>query len=220
MLLTVLLSLSMAHADIAIPPPDGERFVRHDLEVVGLEAHPDVVLIAIDEGSTVHGYRAFRPGGEARQSLAQGGRNRSGGVSEPSVKMLPKSAFDVWEKEARGAVDAQREACASRGEGCAHISRFVPRYPAPKDAVDCGFKMKLVTHGPERGPDTVIDTIALKTAAAGICVVEARTRTAEKDGEPVEMGGCSTIGGAVSLGAGLAILGVAARRRQGGAPPR
>ncbi len=91
MLLTVLLSLSMAHADIAIPPPDGEQFVRHDLEVVGLEAHPDVVLIAIDEGSTVHGYRAFRPGGEARQTLAQGGRNRSGGVSAPSVKMLPKA---------------------------------------------------------------------------------------------------------------------------------
>lgn len=219
MLLTALLSLSMAHADIAIPPPDRERFVRHDLEVVGLEAHPEVVLIAIDEGSTVQGYRAFRPGGEARQTLAQGGRNRSRGISAPSVKMLPKAAFATWEREARGAVDAQREACASRGEGCVHISRFVPRYPAPKDAVDCGFTIKLVTRGPERGPDTVIDTIALKTAAASTCVVETRPRTAEKDHEPVDMGGCSTIGGAVSLGAGLALLGVAARRRKGEAPP-
>jgi hypothetical protein len=220
MLLTALISLSIAHADIAIPPPDGERFVKHDLEVVGLEAHPEVVLIALDGGDTVSGYRAFRPGGEARQTLARGGNNRGGGISAPSVKMLPKAAFEAWEKKSRADVAAQREACASSGEGCAHISRFVPRYPAPKDAVDCGFTMTLVTSGPKRGPDTVVDTIALKTASASTCVVDARPRTAELDGKPVEAGGCSTVGGAVSLGAGLAMLGVAARRRRDGAPAR
>lgn len=220
MLMTALLSLSLAHADVAIPPPDGQRFVKHDLVVAGLERHPDVVLLAIDAGGTVSGYRAWRAGGEARQTLAQGGRSRGGGIAAPSVKMLPKAAFDAWEAKSRADVDRQRAACADRGEGCAHISRFVPSYPAPPDTVDCGFPIRLVTSGPKRGPDTVVDTIELQSSADGRCIVSAQPRSAERDGQPVDTGGCSTAGGAVSLGAGLALLGVAARRRRDGAPPR
>lgn len=220
MLLTALLSLSLAHADVAVPPPRGERFVNHDLVVEGMDAHPDVVLVVLDAGPTVSAYRSFQKGGERRQTLARGNRSRGGGMSAPTVKMMTRPAFEAWQKEARATVDAQREACAQRGEGCAHISRFVPRYPAPKDALECGFLIDLVTSGPEGGPNTVVDTIALKTAKADRCEVETKGRHAELDGKRIESAGCNTLGGAVSVGAGLAMLGLAMRRRRDDAPPR
>lgn len=220
MIATALLSLSIAHADVAIPPPADQQFVSHDLVVQGLEAHPDAVLLVLDRGATVSAYRAFHAGAETRQTLATGGRNRGGGISAPSLLLMPKAAYEAWQAQAMADVRAQREACSSRGEGCSHISRFVPRYPAPTGTIDCGLSLTLVTTGPERGPDTIVETVALTAATATRCAVEAKGRTAEQDGEPMETGGCSTAGGAVSLGAGLALLGLVSRRRRDAPPPR
>jgi hypothetical protein len=233
MLATALLSLSIAHADVAIPPPDGKQFMNHDLVVEGLDAHPDVVLVVMDRGDTVTAYRSFAAGKDTRQTLAKGNRRRGGGMSAPTVRLMTKPAFEAWQTEARAAVDAQREACSERGEGCAHISRFVGKYPAPKGAVDCGLSLDLVTSGPEGGPNQTVDTIALEAASATRCTVVSKGRHHERDGmrtdapppaEPAVDGAapappsCNTLGGVASVGAGLAMLGLAMRRRKGASP--
>ena len=95
MLTCLLLQLSLAHADVAIPPPDDKQFIAHDLVVEGLDAHPDAVLLVLDSGESVSTYRAFRTGGETRKTLAQGGRSRGGSMSAPLVKILPRAAFEA-----------------------------------------------------------------------------------------------------------------------------
>lgn len=229
MLATALLTLSIAHADVAIPPPDGKRFMDHDLVVEGLEAHPDAVLVVMDRGETVTAYRSFAAGKDTRQTLAKGNRRRGGGMSAPTIRLMMRPAFEAWQAEARAAVDAQREACAERGEGCAHISRFVGKYPAPQGAIDCGLSLDLVTSGPQDGPNKTVDTIALEAASATRCTVVSKGRHHERDGKrtdapppatPAADGdapsspGCSALGGVASVGVGLALLGLAMRRRQ------
>jgi hypothetical protein len=201
--------LPAARADVATPPPEGTRFTTHALAVSGL---PDgMVLLALDSGDPVSKVVAFESDGE--KNLERGGRNRGGGLGKPHLVTMTADAYKAWDAAARAEVGRQQEACASRGEGCAHISRFEPRIPAPKAIVDCGVTVDLKLEAPERGPESFRQTVQVKTATAAACVLEDEGVVGLKNGEPVDEGGCATAGGAAGAAVGLAMLLGLARRR-------
>lgn len=203
------LLLPTARADVATPPPNGKRFTTHAVEVKGLP--DDMVLLAVDAGDPVSKVVVFHKDG--KQALERGGRNRGGGLGKPRIVAMSRTAHAAWDDKARKEVARQQEACAKRGEGCAHISRFVPRIPAPSPVVDCGVTVDLQLEAPENGPDSFVQTITVKEATAGACTVEDGGVVGMKDGEPVKSGGCATVGGAASAAIGLAVLLGLARRR-------
>lgn len=219
--MTALLLLTLvARADVILPPAEGSRYVTHALRVQGLEAHPDVVLLAYEGGAQIRTWRVFSADGESQWDLGSG-RGRSGaGMSRPSVHLLPKATFDTWSAAASAEIARQRTACDERGEGCVHISRFTPRIAPPAGAVSCGLTLDLVLVGPKDGPDQVVDIAELVAADATTCTLELTGREATLDGKPVTGGQCSTTGGVASALAGLGLLLGLGRRRRPAALPR
>lgn len=212
----LLLALCLpAQADVAVPPPTGKRFLTHALRVDGLEQHPGYVVVAFDgrPGSSIGTHRVFTA--EApQQDLAYGGSNRGPALAEPGLHLMKRDAYDAWNTEQSAVVAAQRKACSERGEGCAHISRFVPSYQAPGAVVDCGHRVGLETVGLATGPDTVIDVVTLTAASDSACTVKPVEREREKDGDQVGVTGCSAAAlSATSVLAGLGLL-LGMRRRR------
>lgn len=222
MLPLILLSLS-AQADVIQPPPDKERYLTHQLRIEGLDAHPDVVIVAHDRAGTISSHRAFSAG-DAQQVLGRGARRDGGGLSAPALFLLPRAAHDAWSEGVRAEVARQEEACADRGEGCAHISRFTPSYAPPEGGVDCKQDITLKLTGPEDGPKEVVDVLRLVEASATTCRLEAVDQAAapaspgpsptppEAPPAPADAStaaaerGCAHVGSAGSLLVGLGLL--------------
>ena len=216
MLLALALSTT-ALADIAIEPDPGTTFLSHSLRLEGLAEHPTSVLVVHDGGSTISAHRAYSADREAQQTLARGGSNRGGGMGAPSIYLMNGIAYQAWSTATDATVSAAREACADRGEGCAHISRFVPSYAPPTGAISCGVSIDLQLSGPDGGPDEVVDVYRLAEASATTCRLDRIAQELSRDGKPVtaSTGGCSALqASAASVLAGLALLlGMGRRRR-------
>jgi hypothetical protein len=202
-----------ARADIAAEPPMGMQFLSHSARVEGLAAHPGYVVLAYDRGDPVSAVVAWTPEGEAVQQLAYGGNNRGGGLSAPAVHLMSTAAYAEWRAKATAAVEVQRKACAERGEGCMHISRFVPSLPAPQGAIDCKLAITLETTGSAAGPDALVQVLELTEASATTCVVREKSREYRRRGSIVGPGGCDTAGGTLSVALGLLLVLVPRRAR-------
>ena len=163
-LLAPLLGASVAHADVAIEPPTGKQFMRHHLSVENMSEHAGFAVVVFDAGDTISTYRAFTATSSAKQELGWGGQNRGPSLFQPTARLMSLDAFEAWKAATGAEVDKQREACADRGEGCAHISRFVPRFAPPADTVDCKTRFDLELSGEDGGPDTRIDVVKLTEA--------------------------------------------------------
>lgn len=230
-LLLPLLGLG-ALADVSVPPPDKQRFLTHQLRIEGLDAHPDVVVVAHDRTETLSAHRAFSAG-DAEQILGIGGNRYGGSLSAPALFLMARADYDAWSEAVRVEVAKQEEACADRGEGCVHASRFVPSYAPPAGTVDCKQDIGLRLTGPQDGPVAVTDVLRLVEASATSCrleVVEQAAAPASPEpapdtpaapAAPSEAGtagaerGCTHVGsvGPVLLGLGL-LLGLGRRERQ------
>ena len=124
-----VLMLSVAHADLIVPPPPDTRHIVHQLQLDNVADFPDRVFLAIDADDTVHAHRVFTAQAPT-QELGRGGRSRGGGLSKPQIRSLSQAEYKAWAEATGAAIRQQRAACADRGEGCVHISRFTPRIGA------------------------------------------------------------------------------------------
>jgi hypothetical protein len=212
-----LLVVLPALADVAIPPPKDQIFTSHYLRVDDREAHPDFVLLAYDSGETLSTHRAWPADREAEQLLARGGRDRGGQLGHPGLHLLPKAAYEAWATATSAEIARQEEACADRGEGCAHISRFAPSYPPPEGATSCGHAIELQRSAPEGSADKRVDVVKIVEASASSCKVEASGTDGAGGDAPsptsAPSSGCATVTSAASLLTGLALLLGLGRRR-------
>ncbi|MCB9700073.1 MAG: hypothetical protein H6738_25015 [Alphaproteobacteria bacterium] len=203
---------SVALADIAPTPAVGQRFLTHSVRVTGLTEHPGFVLVAHDAGDTVGTVLAWT--GDEVQQLGNGASNRGPRLSHPSFRLMSREAYDAWKTASSAEVSAQREACM-RGEGCAHISRFVPKITPPTGTVDCATSIDVVTSGPADGPDAVVEPLTVVEASATSCVLKrGETERTLKGAAFTGGGGCDTTGGVLSLVGALVAAGLFRRRRQ------
>ena len=217
MLGPALLLLSAAHADVAPEPPSGEQFTTYSVRVEGLAAFPDVVLVVHDKsGGELRGYATLT----ADKSEAQLGNGRSwreNNIPSPDLFVMPRAAYEAWAQATAAEVARQEEACSERGEGCAHISRFVPHFAAPTGTTPCRATIDITTTAKAGGPDAYVDVFQLKAAAPGTCTVEGPARIALRGGKPVSASGrCAAVtpgGGLAVLLAALGITGLRRRRR-------
>lgn len=203
-----------ARADLLPSPPAGRIFLEQSVRVEGADRHPGFVLIALDSGPTVPAVATWRAGSPATLPLANGLSNRGPRFRSPALRMLTAADYDAWRKAADAAEATQRAACA-KGEGCMHISRFVPALPAPAGATDCGLAVALPTEGPESGPDAVVTVLDWAEAAPGTCVVRWVRSESTRQGRPyvAPSGNCDATAGWVSgLSAAAALLGTRRRR--------
>lgn len=216
-LLPLLLLPSTALADVAIEPPTGQIFTTHSLLIEGLLEHPDFVIVAFDgdPGSTISAHRAFGKGQASQHVLARGDATRGGYLARPSLHLLSKAAYDTWWAQTSATIEQQRTACAERGEGCVHISRFQPSFTAPTGTLPCGVSLELNTVSDAGGPDLIIDVYQVEKLDASTCKLDHKETQRLKDGQPLSSGGlCSAAGAsAASFLAGLALLLGLGRRR-------
>lgn len=225
-LLTLLSSLALA--DVVVPPPDDSRYVSHVLRLDGLQAHPGFVFLVYDDGPEISGWRAFSAGGQAEWELMRGGSRLGAAMSQPAVRMLSAAAYESWAAATNAEKERQRAACSERGEGCMHISRFVPRVAPPSGAIDCGLRLSMEATGPADGPEQIVHIATVTAATETSCVVTLTGR--ETSGAPTPASTppaqvpattapetrprCATGTGAGSLLLGLVLaLGLVSRRR-------
>ncbi|MCK6505808.1 hypothetical protein L6R53_20870 [Myxococcota bacterium] len=212
-----------ARADVALEPDPGTRFLTHALRIEGLDAHPGYVVLAYDAGAELSTWRAFHAGAPASQELGWGGANRGPRMGAPGLHLLPRAAYDAWLAQTTATIQAQETACAERGEGCMHISRFVPSFPPPVGAVSCGLSLQVQGAGPEDGPDRVEEVLRLEAASDSTCSLARVGQELSREGKPVAAGSgarCDLVGGAASLLAGAGLLLGLGRRRRSGPPGR
>ncbi|MFT5429711.1 MAG: hypothetical protein ACI9OJ_000383 [Myxococcota bacterium] len=207
-------------ADVAPERDPGKVHVEHHVRVKNLSAYPDWVILVHDapQKGDIRAHLAFTADSEPEQLLVNGRSWRSAArFSKPSLWLVPKKAWQTWKKETATRIAKQREACAQRGEGCAHISRFQPHYPPPKGAVDCNAHIAVVTQRPAAKGKRAVDVFVLNEAKAGICKVD-RTATADKtDSIAIPPGSGPSwwlLGGGLVLILGTVVLAWMLRARQ------
>ena len=201
---------SLAFADLIPEAPDGQIHVEHRLKLEGVNAHKDVVLVAMEDGAdgALHAYRAFGSGTTEHQ-LANGAA-RDSGMGTATLYAMSKEDFEVWEKATSEDIEKQRELCYE-GIGCDHISRFSPTMKAPEKRASCETTIRTQTSAPKGSPTVRMDVYKVVEATASSCRLE--PVSVEPLSAPASVGGCSAVGlASTGLGALLLLLGV--RRRQ------
>jgi hypothetical protein len=199
----ILLS-AIAHADIPPTPPTNREFASNAVMVEGLEGSPDFVLLLVPAGTSISAYRAFTPE-RSRQDL-------SDRMLRADFWLMEKAAYEAWSAATSAEIMRQETACAERGEGCAHISRFVPSFSPPTQAIRCGASLDAPSTVPRGEPTSLLHTFRLTAASATACTVTADTSTPPS----VSPGkGCATAGGGVS-GLALPLLMLLGLRRRCG----
>lgn len=215
-----LLVTTLAYADVAPIEPPGKHFVSHSLRVEGMGDHPGHVLVVYDapQDGQISANLAYHSEGQSEQVLADGSRSRGNLFSRPTVYLMTRDNYNAWSKISTAEIERQRIACAERGEGCMHISRFVPHYAPPTNAIDCKMQLEAITLLPDSGPDRIVDVFRLKTASADTCLLENQGRESFRNNKPYKARGCSTVHG-LAAGIWLASVGFVVvngrRQRQG-----
>lgn len=207
----MLLLASLASADIIQDAPSGQIHINHVLRIEGLEAHPDVVLLALEEGAegALHAYRTYTAENNQRE-LATGASRRQG-MATASFHLMTQADYEAWEKATSEDVERQRKLC-EEGIGCVHESRFEPTMKAPTTRTSCGLEVSTQVSAPTGSPETRTDVYKIVEASATACSLEPVSVEVAKPAVPVPTPGCShlnLVSGA--LGGLLLLLGV--RRR-------
>ena len=223
------LLISAAWADIPPTPPAGKQFTTYSIQVDGLEGFPDAVLVAYDKDTAeLRGYEAFKAG-DSKHMLVNGNNSRGQRFSKPDLYFMTAAAFAAWAEATSVAVEEQRTACDERGEGCAHISRFMPRIAPPADAVPCNASIQIRTTAPVGGATAYLDVFTVTAASAGGCTVtgpaepaSAAPASAPSAGVPPEPSAaesrCAAVtgtGSGVAWGLAMLLAGARRRRRRG-----
>ena len=76
----------------------------------------------------------FSAGHESPQMIIAEGDADSQQIWRPTARWMSREDYNQWRQEVTQIIEAQREACEERGEGCPHISRFEPSYARPRQA--------------------------------------------------------------------------------------
>ncbi|MEL6342777.1 MAG: hypothetical protein AAFV53_06565 [Myxococcota bacterium] len=215
-MLAALIALNLAHADVAPTEPPGRQFVTHALRVEGMDVHPGHVLVVYNapQDGVIRANLAYHSEGQAQQTLGDGSRARGNHFSKVRFHLMSRDRYSAWSSTTAQEIARQRTACAEKGEGCAHISRFVPRYPPPAQVVDCQVEIDVITQNEKKGPDQIVDVVRLKEAGDSVCVLEQGPRQEFRRSRLINEG-CSTVHG-LAAGTWLltAILVAVSRRRR------
>ncbi len=173
-----LLLVTTTKADIAPEPPAGRAFLSHYLKMENLADYPGFALLVYDPSpdGKITASRTFKVGKDAEQLLENQSNWRSArNFDRPGIWLLSLAQEKAWSKKTGELIAQQREACARRGEGCAHISRFVPKYPPPAEAIDCGVRIDIQTTVAKGQNDRVVDVYRIAKATDKTCQLEHAT---------------------------------------------
>ncbi len=212
-LLAALLLPGLASADVPSPPPAGKEHVSYFVRLDNVADFADFSFLVYDKpgDGKLRASLRFATDGPSELLLVRGGNWRSAGrFGKPRIWLLPKAAAEAWTLATNAEIARQREACRKHGEGCAHISRFTPKYPPPKGAIDCGVAIEVrssVPKGTANKDRKVVDVFRIVEATATSCKVERVTKSALPGAGPGGRRGVSMAlfgGGAVVAGLLLA----------------
>lgn len=221
--------IAAAQADIAPMPPPDKQFTTYTVQVDGLDKFPDAVLVLHDkDADTIYGYRPFSAE-KASHQIANGHSSRGNTIHNPDFFLMTAEAFAAWSAETNAEIARQRDACSERGEGCVHISRFVPKFAPPTGTVPCNATVNIRTTAPQGGPSEYTDVFTVTAASAEGCTLTGPAAPAaapsgshEPEAAPAdpapsaEPAGsrCAAVTAAGGAAWGLALLLAGARRRR------
>lgn len=198
----MLLLSTLALADIPPTPPPNQQFVTHTVQPEGLADHPEHVLLLFAKGDTISSYRTF--------SADNPSFGVEGELLRAGFSLMKRSDYVMWADQTRDEILRQRTACAERGEGCAHISRFEPSFAPPTAVVDCGMTLALSGTAAMGEPTSHTHSYRL-TAAGETCTMVAAEAAPAPEPDPAtpapapapepaapsgEEAGCATVGAA------------------------
>ena len=150
---TTFLVPGIGMADVPPPQTPGKTYVSHAVHVENMKAHPSFSILVYDPPSRegmIQAALIYHAETEAKQTLVRGRSWRSmARFGAPKIWLMPREAQRAWSEVTAKEVSKQRQACAERGEGCAHISRFSPRFAPPKGAIDCGVSIEVYGSVPD-----------------------------------------------------------------------
>jgi hypothetical protein len=217
----MLLLLGLASADLLIPAELGQVHITHSVRIDGIP--PEFVVVAFDgsPGGEVGTYRAFTAD-HPELVIATGGNSRGATLGAPALYGMTAEAYAEWDAVRSAEVARQEEACLN-GEGCAHISRFVPSFATPTAVIPCGLSLEPTGSAPEGSPLQRTDVFTA-TVTAEACTVTPAAAPSDAPGDvpagaapgttsgaSVESTDCSTAPGPVSVLLGLGLLLLARR---------
>lgn len=162
-------------ADVVSPPATGKTYVTHKIKIENIKKHPGFSLLIHDAptGGKIRASLVFSAKAAAVQMLVRGGSWRSEArFGRPKIWLLPHEQERKWSKMTAEEISRQRTACADHGKGCAHISRFSPRYSPPKGAIDCGVTITVRSQVPTRSAPRsrqVVDVFSIVKASRKSC---------------------------------------------------
>ena len=173
LILVALTGANLASADVVSPPKKGMTFVTHKIQITNLEKHPGYSLLVYDAPGKLRASLVFNAGTVAAKILVSGRSWRSRArFGRPKIWLLPRALEKKWSAATDKEIARQRKACADHGKGCAHISRFSPRYAPPKGAVDCGVTVTVRSSVPTREANKarqVVDVYRIVKAGPKVC---------------------------------------------------
>ena len=177
-IVSILCLSAPALADVAPPLARGMEFLVHRVVVENMAEHPKWSLVVYDRPSSgkIRAHLVFNADTKKEQHLVSGRSWREKArFRSPRVWLVPRETAQAWSKVTKAEIMRQRAAC-QRGEGCAHISRFQPKYAAPDAAVDCGVAIKVTSKRKvdRSGKPIVLHTYRLTKASATACMLETK----------------------------------------------
>ena len=171
---TILYLSTFALADIPPEPPPGKHFVKHALQVNGMEGHQGVSLILYDKdskGKKIDSYRIFNSTSKNQLMLTNARSIRGPNYGTPELWAIPSKTLDTWLAKTSASIEQQRKDC-NNGIGCLHISRFRPHITAPDIGIPCKLNIKPVHSAPAGGPTRILETVVVKKISATTCVLQ------------------------------------------------
>jgi hypothetical protein len=188
----MLLLSSLALADIPPDLPPGQTPAQNTVSVSGLEAHPDFVLLLYSDSTELDSHQTL--------SAERGELQLGDKLHQAGLWLMTQADYAVWSSATSAEISRQQTACAERGEGCSHISRFTPSYAPPATAISCGVTLDAPQFVPTGEPSLQQHAFTLSAASATACTLTG-TPSAEavnsdrpsEDGPGASLpGGCAT----------------------------
>ena len=172
-----MLWLSLAFADLLVPAPEGKVYVTHSVRIEGVPEGKVLLVFDGPPGGEVEAMRVYTTT-QTQHVVARGSQNRGGSLGEPGVWMMALEDYTPW-NTARSEDVAKQEAACMNGEGCAHISRFVPTWTMPEALISCNHTLELQTQAAAGEPEERLDVFAA-TVTDDACSLQAVEATPEE----------------------------------------
>jgi hypothetical protein len=175
-MILLALVLGLARADLAPRSDEGKEFVRHQLRVEGLDTVEGSVLVlhSKPEEGLISTHRVLSSKTVQIVELADGSAQSYLGqeIWSPQAQLMSQADFEAWDTIRRQRVSEQEEACM-RGEGCAHISRFVPRFSPPSVGIRCAVDLPdIYAEAPFGSPTEVVHLVELSQTGPENCTLK------------------------------------------------